>query len=135
MKPTYLRPVDNEITLEGLKKYGLIYLASPYTLYAKGLNTAAEEVRELTAKLTDLGITAFSPIAYGHSLCSTGRVKPLDETIWNRFNDGFLHKSDALLIARMPGWNSSKGVAREITYFEAVGLPIFHINPETMDVM
>lgn len=135
MKPTYLRLVDNEITLEGLKKYGLIYLASPYTLYAKGLSAASDDVTDLAGKLVNLGVSVYAPITYGHQLTVRGGVNALDEKIWYPLNDAFLHKSDALLIARMPGWNSSKGVAREIHYFEAVGLPIFHINPETMDVM
>jgi nucleoside 2-deoxyribosyltransferase len=134
MKPSYLRPVDNEITLEGLKKFPLIYLASPYTLYAKGLPAAFEDVTELAAKLVGHGIGVFAPITYGHPMTVNGTVNACSEKIWYPLNDAFMHKCDALLVARMPGWNSSKGVAREITYFEMVGKPIFHINPETLDV-
>lgn len=132
--PPHLRLVDGEVTLEGLRKYGLIYLASPYTLYAPGLSKAFEEVTELAAKLVAKGLGVFAPITYGHPMTVYGGVKACSEDIWYPLNDSFLHKCDALLVARMMGWQSSKGVDREIRYFEMVGKPIFHINPETLDV-
>lgn len=131
---SHLKLVDGEVTLETLKKYTLIYLASPYMLYAKGLSSAFEEVTELAAKLVAKEINVFAPITYGHPMTIYGNLAACSEKIWYPLNDAFMHKSDALLIARMPGWNSSKGVGREIKYFEMTGKPVFHINHETMDV-
>lgn len=132
--PPHLRPVNNDISLEGLKKYGLIYLASPYTLYAKGLNAAFEDVTELAGKLVKLGLGVFAPITYGHPLTTHGAVNALDENIWYPLNDTFLHKADCLLVARMTGHQSSKGIAREISYFEMIGKPVFFIHPETLEI-
>lgn len=132
--PSHLRLVDSEINLEGLKKYGLIYLASPYTLYAKGLSAAFEDVTELAGKLVKQGLFVFAPITYSHPMTVYGSCPPLDERLWYPLNDSFMHKSDCLLVARMSGHNSSKGVAREIKFFEMTGKPVFFIHPETLEV-
>lgn len=132
--PSHLRLVNGEVTLESLQKHNLIYLASPYTLYARGLQAAADDVTELAGKLVKLGLSVYSPITYGHQLTVKGGVNALDEKIWYPLNDALLHKSDCLLVARMTGHQSSKGVNREISYFEMVGKPIVFIHPETLDV-
>ncbi len=132
--PSHLRLVNDEITLEGLRKYSLIYLASPYTLYAKGLQAAFADVTELAGKLVKQGFNILAPITYGHPLTTQGSVNAIDEKIWYPLNDAFLHKSDCLLVARMTGHQSSKGIAREIRYFEMVGKPLYFIHPETLEV-
>lgn len=132
--PSYLRLVKDEVDLDSLRKFNLIYLASPYTLYAKGLNAAFEDVTELAGKLVKLGLGIFAPITYGHPLTTHGSVNAVDENIWYPLNDVFLHKSDCLLVARLTGHQSSKGIQREIRYFEMVGKPIFFIHPETLEV-
>lgn len=132
--PPHLRPVNNDISLEGLKKYGLIYLASPYTLYAKGLTAAFEDVTALAGKLVNEGLNLVPAITMGHPLSVYGNVPANNLKVWYRLNDAILKKCDCLLVARMTGHQSSKGIAREISYFEMIGKPVFFIHPETLEV-
>jgi hypothetical protein len=132
--PAHLRLVKDEVNLDTLKKFNLIYLASPYTLYAKGLTAAFEEVTELAGKLVKHGLPIFCPITYGHPMTVYGSVPAMDERVWYPLNDAFLRKSDCLLVARMTGHQSSKGVQREISHFEKVGSPVYFVHPETLDV-
>lgn len=131
---SHLRLVNDEISLDALRKFNLIYLASPYTLYPKGLSAAFEDITELAGKLVKEGLPVFAPITYGHPLTTHGAVPVMDERLWYRLNDAFLCKCDCLLVARMVGHQSSKGVKREIEYFERVGHPVFFIHPETLEV-
>ncbi len=132
--PAHLRLVQDEVDIETLKKFNLIYLASPYTLYPMGLENAAAAATNLSGQLEALGVGVFSPIAYSHAIAKAAGLPLVDNARWHKMNDRYLPVCDALLIARMMGWQSSEGVAREIKYFEMVGKPIFHINPETLEV-
>jgi nucleoside 2-deoxyribosyltransferase len=127
---SHLRVV-NPISLEDLKKFPLIYLASPYTLYPSGREQAFREVKRLTATLLLAGMHAYSPVVYGHIL---EEVDPLNEELWNAFNDVQLEKCDAVMVARMVGWQSSKGVTREIKFAEERKRPLYFIHPETLEV-
>lgn len=130
----HLRLVKDEISIDTLRKFNLIYLASPYTLYAKGLTAAFEDVTALAGKLVNEGLFILCPITYGHPLTVYGNVPPMDEKLWYRLNDAFMAKCDCLLVARLPGHQSSKGVQREIAYSERVGMPVFFIHPDTLEV-
>lgn len=132
--PSHLRLVNDEINLEGLKKYNLIYLASPYTLYPTGLSAAFEDVTALAGKLVKAGLNIVPAITMGHPLTVYGGVPANDLSIWYRLNDAIMHRCDCLLVARLMGHQSSKGVRREVEYFERVGDPIFFIHPETLEV-
>lgn len=129
---SHLRVVK-PISLEDLKKFPLIYLASPYTKYPAGLDEAAKEIGRIAANLLLAGVHAYSPIAYGHELSRHG-VDPLDVNIWHGFNDTQLEKSDAIVIARMVGWQTSDGVAREMKFAEDRRRPLYFIHPDTLEV-
>lgn len=130
----HLRLVKDEISIDTLRKFNLIYLASPYTLYAKGLSAAFEDVTALAGKLVNSGLNIIPAITMGHPLSVYGGVSVNDLSIWYRLNDAVLRKCDCLLVARLPGHQSSKGVQREIAYSEKVGMPVFFIHPDTLEV-
>lgn len=130
----HLRLVNDEVNFDTLKKFNLIYLASPYTLYEKGLSAAFEDVTALAGKLVNSGLNIIPAITMGHPLSVYGGVSVNDLRIWYRLNDAVLQKCDCLLVARLPGHQSSKGVQREIAYSEKVGMPVFFIHPDTLEV-
>lgn len=119
---------------EQLAKYGLIYLASPYTKYEHGLFVAFREAARLASELAKRGITAFSPIVYSHLLSVQGGISPTSHSFWMSYDKPFMCSSGALLIAKMDGWDSSQGVQEEILIFRALEKPVFYLSPDTLEI-
>lgn len=92
--PAHLRLVNDEVNFDTLKKFNLIYLASPYTLYAKGLSAAFEDVTALAGKLVNSGLNIIPAITMGHPLSVYGGVSVNDLSIWYRLNDAVLRKCE-----------------------------------------
>jgi hypothetical protein len=42
--------------------------------------------------------------------------------------------SAACVVATMPTWEQSKGIAHEIEFFRKARKPVFYLNPETLKV-
>ncbi len=103
----------------------MIYLATPYTHD----DAAVERQRyqracELAAHLTVGGHVVFSPIVHGHAMRVATWLQ-LDRAHWMEIDFEFLRRSDALVIAKMPGWETSLGVQDEIAYASTHGIPIY----------
>lgn len=115
-------------TLNDLKKYELVYLATPYTLYYQGLDEAYREACKITESLIVRGVRAFCPIAHGHSLEG---LSPGATSMWYWYNEGIMRKSDALVVGCMYGWADSKGVLHEMAEFLRMKKPRYLFNPST----
>lgn len=110
----------------------LCYLATPYSLYPGGPHRAFEDASRLAAKLLRAGVKVYSPIAHTHPLAIYGDIDPLDHAIWMPFDEAMMTAAHVLIVAELPSWDESKGVAHEIAFFERAGKPIYHLNPETL---
>lgn len=111
----------------------LCYLATPYSKYFGGdLERAFIDASKLAAKLLVAGIKVYSPIAHTHPLAVYGELDPLDHSIWLPFDEAMMSAADILIVAQMPGWQESKGIAHEIKFFETRGKPIYDLDPATM---
>lgn len=112
----------------------LAYLATPYTNYPEGHLKAFGEAVRLTAALTKSGIAVFCPILCGHAMVAWGDASfaSLSAADWVRINAPFMRVCDVMIVARMPGWDSSVGVAGEIAAFRYFGRPVFFCDPETL---
>lgn len=116
-----------------LQRANLCYLASPYTKFRGGdIEAAFIEASKIAAKLLLAGIKIYSPIAHTHPIAVHGGLDPLDLSIWLPFDEAMMSAASVLIVARMDGWDTSKGVAHEIEFFETRGKPIYDLNPETM---
>lgn len=115
-----------------LTTYPLVYLATPYSKYSFGLERAFEDAAALAATMLRIGIKIYSPIVHCHPVGRFGNLDPLDHSIWLPFDEAMMRASAALLIAHMPGWRESKGIAHEIDFFTRERKPIFDFVPETM---
>lgn len=122
------------MTIDDLKAYKPIYLATPYTKYTLGIHMAYRDAALIAARLIMRGANVYSPIVHSHPIAMTGHINPLDHTIWLPFNDVMVGKCDALLIATLDDWRESHGVAHEIGQFIAADKPIFTIHPDTLAV-
>lgn len=110
----------------------LYYLATPYTKYHAGIWPAYKEAARIAGRLTALGISLYSPIAHSHPLAVYGGIDPLDHSFWMRVDARFVAICDALIVAKMNGWDESKGITIEIAAFATAGKPIFTVEPDSL---
>lgn len=120
--------------LSDLKKYDLIYLATPYTKYPSSIEMAFQHAAMLAARLLSAGLKIYSPITHTHPIAKYGGLSATDHTIWLAFDRAMIAKSDALLVAKMPTWDSSFGIAYELKLFKLAEKPVFYLDPDTMTV-
>ena len=114
---------------------GLIYLATPYASYKPCRGTAYMHACQLAAKLMLLGVRIFCPIAHYHPIVVYGAgIDPVDHKFWDEQNTPFMVAASAMLIAKMPGWRESNGIAREIIKFTSLEKRIFELDPETLEI-
>lgn len=94
----------------------MIYVASPYNHSDPEIvERNFREVTEFVADLCSQGVTAFSPITYGHTLIKFHEL-PSTWEYWQNFCFSFLDKCDKMIVYMMPGWENSRGVQEEIKY-------------------
>ena len=121
----------NNITIPGL-----IYLASPYTKYPTGREAAFQEASRLTAVMLEHDFNVFGPITYSHPLTPFLRARTVDQEheFWMRIDREIFRKCDAIVVAMMEGWPSSKGVTEEIAWFRWANRPVWFLDPETLEL-
>lgn len=119
------------IGIEKLTKYRLCYLATPYSRFPGGIHVAFVEASIFAARLLALGVKVYSPIAHTHPLAIYGNIDPLDHSIWLPFDSAMMDASEALLVAEMSSWQTSKGIKHEIDYFTGAGKDV-HFLPGNM---
>lgn len=120
--------------LSDLKKYPLIYVGTPYTKYVPDIDAAFTDACKLTAQLLKAGLKVYSPIAHTHPLAVHGGLDPLDLSIWLPFDGAMIDKADAMIVAMLPGWETSTGVKHEIHAFIEAGKPVYFLNPADLSL-
>ena len=113
-----------------MNKEWLYYLASPYSDAPAGKARAFEGVCTIASKLISQGYKIYSPIAHSHSIAYFGGLDPDDYDIWMPLAYEMMKRCDAMIIARLPGWQMSKGIDMEWAYFNKAGKPTFHVSPK-----
>jgi hypothetical protein len=108
---------------------GLVYLASPYSHE----DAAVQEYRfrvacRVAANLMGRGVMVFSPIAHSHPIALAGKL-PTDWRYWAEYDKVMLEASGRCIVARMPGWELSRGVRDEMAYMRALGKPVEMYDP------
>lgn len=121
--------------LEDLKRFDLIYVGTPYTKYPTGIEGAFIDACKLTARLMQVGLKVYSPIAHTHPLAIYSGLDPLDLSIWLPFDAAMMGKADAMLVAMMSGWETSTGIKHEIQAFTDVGKPVFYLGAELFSLV
>lgn len=106
----------------------MIYIASPYNHIDPTLvELNYTLVSQYTAKLVSQGITAISPITYGHTLLKFEKM-PTSWEFWTDFCLSILVRCDELWIYQIPGWDISLGVATEIEFAKQHNISIKYIE-------
>jgi hypothetical protein len=122
----------------------MIYLASPYSVgkdgaygeadtgkASKNMKTrryklACKKAAELMIKYKQV---VFSPIAHSHSIEIEGMNGEIQSgDFWLEQDLDILKRCDGMYVYRLPGWDQSRGIAREISRAEALGIPIEYVD-------
>ena len=106
-----------------------VYLASPYT--PTGTETIADRVSaasKYAAKLMQQGYSVFSPIVHSHYVADhLDDALRLDHEFWMLQDLAIMRAAAKVIVLRLPGWDRSRGIAREIEAAKKVYIPVeFH---------
>jgi len=111
-----------------LETDGIWYLASPYTKYVRGLDAACNDVAAVAAALLGSGIHVFSPITHSHPIADAGALEATDLEFWEKLDRHFCEMAHGCIVALLPGWENSAGVAREVRYFVEANKPVIYLE-------
>ena len=73
------------------------------------------------------GNIVFSPIAHSHPIAVQCEL-PLGWDFWHQFDKAFIDWCDALIVLKLPGWDTSVGVNAEIKIAEEMGKPVEYME-------
>jgi Domain of unknown function (DUF1937) len=123
------------MTLDELKQFRLVYLATPYTKYPRGLDAACYDACALAGKLYRHGLrNIYSPIAHAHPIAVCSGLDPRDYSIWLPHNEAQMEVHEAMAIGMLEGWRESFGIAHEYETFVDAGKPIYFIHATTLEL-
>jgi hypothetical protein len=116
----------------------MIYLASPYTIVGGDnlseqakRNRRTRRFKKVCKKAAELmlqGSDVFCPIAHSHPIEVNGMDEVKNGDFWLKQDFAVLQHADELVVYRMPGWEQSEGIRREVTFAEDRGIPITYID-------
>ncbi len=86
-----------------------------------------EEACDLAGTLMAQGYVVYSPIAHTHPIAVRCTL-PRDFGYWEKADREFLSKCTDIYVAKMEGWDKSKGVQAEIKIALELGIPVTYIN-------
>jgi len=107
---------------------GYWYIATPYSKYPYGLEQAWREACRIAAHLMTRGIPVYCPVAESHPVAIYGNLDPVDHELWMYADRPKMDAACGLIVAKLLGWNESKGIAEEIRVFEEAGKPIQYLD-------
>ncbi len=108
------------------------YLASPYSHADQSVvEDRFRAVCRVSAMLMSVGVQLFSPIAHTHPIALYHEL-PAAWEFWSHQDFGMLRYAEKLLVLKLDGWEQSKGIAAEIGFAEALGIPVRYAAADRM---
>ncbi len=108
----------------------MFYLAGPYShpdLAVRCLRF--NQMNVIAGKLMKDGYHIFSPISHCHPIAEAVGL-PTDFCFWESYDMAILSRCTRLVVAMLPGWAASDGLAAEIEMARSLGLPIVWLDPD-----
>lgn len=99
-------------TIDDLADGSLYYLATPYQSHPEGMTEAYKVAAITAARMIERGVMVYSPIAHGHPIATLGGLGRGSD-VWGGINDAVMTACLGVVIAEMPGWDKSPGIADE----------------------
>lgn len=116
----------------------LIYIAGPYSndAPANPTHNASPEKRvarfnavtELARCLIEKGEVVYSPLTMTHPIDIRMEHDP-GSAFWVKFDEEFMSHCGRIIVLKLPGWDASSGVRREIDYFKSRGIEVEWAEP------
>ena len=85
----------------------------------------------LSAILIEAGYVVFAPIPHSHTIAEY--MHPAircDHDTWMAQDLPWLEQCERMFVFCLPGWEDSKGLAREIAYAEEHGIDVVYLHPD-----
>jgi hypothetical protein len=119
-----------------LKRYGLLYLATPYTRHNLGKDTAYLEASTILARLLmDEGLPCYCPITHWHDASTTQHMISVKDEDWLAINRPIMNVCGAMIVPDFDDWETSRGIAEEIVEFRENRKPVYLIDQVTLNVI
>ena len=112
-----------------------LYLGSPYSKYPYGVSEAADTVSRIAGELMKKRIRIFCPISHCHAIAMAAGIDPRDYEIWMFQDLAFTPPAGGLIVAKMKGWTTSKGLKVETTMFLSAGKPVWGLDPAILGII
>lgn len=118
---------------------GFWYLATPYRGFDPKGYYPSEVVRlsyaflagsKLAARLLDFQVDVYCPIAHSHPIAPYVKTFGASDDAWLRIQGPFMEAAKGLLIGKLPGWDTSSGIAYERRHFAFHEKPEFLLEPD-----
>jgi Domain of unknown function (DUF1937) len=110
----------------------VIYLACPYTDPDPAVRKARFDIAtSVAAELIREGRIVYSPITMTHpiDMVLAGESNTLGSDYWVAFDEAFMGMCSEIVVIKLDGWQTSRGVTREIAFFKDRKKPIRYIDP------
>jgi hypothetical protein len=107
----------------------MIYIASPYSHPDPlVMQERYEKVRDYVAHCLNNGMYVYSPINDNHPVALHHSL-PTTWEFWSGLDKHFMDRCDYMIVYKLPGWETSIGVAAELAYAKEIGLNVQYIDP------
>ena len=104
----------------------MVYLASPYSHPDAAVRLRRfKDACKKAAQYAMRGECVFSPIAHSHAIAAfLPEEYRTDFNLWMKMDLPILTHADEMHILCIEGWKESKGIAREISHADRLGIPV-----------
>jgi hypothetical protein len=105
----------------------IIYLACPYTHPDPSVREKRFRLTtDAAAQLIRQGYIVYSAITMTHPLdvVLAGGTNTLGSDYWVQFDEAFMAVCTEMVVLQIEGWEQSRGIQREIDYFQNRGKPV-----------
>lgn len=111
------------------------YLCTPYTKFAGGTDAAYLAAAKLVADLLKHGVLdVFSPITYSHTIAKFLGPDFIALEKWESIDRWAIENSRGILVGELEGWRESAGIAKETEYARSILIPVWYVDPKTLDI-
>ena len=102
----------------------MIYLATPYTHpLPEVMESRFHAACRIAGKLMAEGDIVFCPIAHTHPIAVRCDL-PRDWAYWQRYDREMIAHASKVLVVKMDGWDTSRGIAGEVAIARELGIPV-----------
>jgi hypothetical protein len=96
-------------------------------VHPDGIDVAFKQAAEVAAWLDRHDVPVFSPVVLTHPIAIYGGLDPLDIEHWLAFDAVYMRLAYGILVAKMPRYEESPGIKRELACFSEQGKPIVYL--------